>query len=187
MKRRYLILPVALLMSWSAFAAPDARLALPEFASLADKASEEVNITLDPALLRLAASFLDADDPDDAAVKELIGGLKGIYVKHYSFDEEFAYPVRDIDTVRKQLTSPGWQRLVEVKSKKERANVDIYISMEQDKPNGLAIIASEPREFTIVNIVGPIDLQKLRKLEGKLGVPNLQLEEKKESAKPAAK
>ena len=41
---------------------------------------------------------------------------------------------------------------------------------------GLAIIASEPREFVIVNIVGSIDLEKLHELEGKFGVPELQIE-----------
>jgi hypothetical protein len=86
--------------------------------------------------------------------------------------------------VRKQLTAPGWQRLVEVRSAKEQTNVDIYILMDANKANGLAIISSEPREFTIVNIVGSIDLQKLHRLEGQLGIPKLQLEEK---AKGSAK
>jgi hypothetical protein len=56
--------------------------------------------------------------------------------------------------------------------------------MDANKANGLAIISSEPREFTIVNIVGSIDLQKLHRLEGQLGIPKLQLEEK---AKGSAK
>jgi hypothetical protein len=34
---------------------------------------------------------------------------------------------------------------------------------------------SEPREFTVVNIVGSIDLEKLRRLEGKFGVPKIPL------------
>jgi hypothetical protein len=36
---------------------------------------------------------------------------------------------------------------------------------------GLALIASEPRQFTLVNIVGAIDLDKLHRLEGQFGVP----------------
>ena len=56
--------------------------------------------------------------------------------------------------------------------------MDIYVSIEQGRANGLAIISSEPRQFTIVNIVGSIDLQKLHRLEGKFGIPKLQLEEK---------
>ncbi len=56
---------------------------------------------------------------------------------------------------------------------KDHGNVDIYISIEQGRANGLAIIASEPREFTIVNIVGSIDLQKLHRIEGKFGIPKI--------------
>ena len=47
------------------------------------------------------------------------------------------------------------------------------MSVENGVSNGLAIIASGPRDFTIVNIVGSIDLAKLHHLEGKMGVPKL--------------
>ena len=38
---------------------------------------------------------------------------------------------------------------------------------------GLAVIASEPREFTIVNIIGSIDIDKIAKLEGQFGIPKV--------------
>jgi hypothetical protein len=174
---------VALLLSHKAHGA-DALLKLPNFDALGAKATKVVSITLDTSLLGIAARFLDDEKPEDAAAKEIIAGLKGIYVKSYTFDTDFAYPKADVEMVRKQLTAPGWQRLVEVRSAKEQTNVDIYILMDANKANGLAIISSEPREFTIVNIVGSIDLQKLHRLEGQLGIPKLQLEEK---AKGSAK
>lgn len=163
--------------SSSVFAA-DGQLKLPDFDSLADKASESVTITLDSALLGMATRFLDPSDPEDAAVKEAIRGIKGIYVRSYKFDEDFAYPKADVDMVRKQLSAPGWQQLVQVRSRKEQQDVDIYILVEQQRANGLAIIASEPREFTIVNIVGSIDMQKLHELEGQFGIPKLEIENK---------
>ena len=48
-------------------------------------------------------------------------------------------------------------------------------------------MSSEPREFTIVNIVGSIDLDKLHKLQGHFGLPNLDIDSPKpaEPAKPA--
>jgi len=55
---------------------------------------------------------------------------------------------------------------VETHSRKTRANVDIYIMIDNNQAVGLALIASEPRQFTIVNIIGAIDLDKLHKLEG---------------------
>jgi hypothetical protein len=160
-------------------AAPDVQLTMPNFDSLAAKASDSVSISLDSSLLGIAAAFLDSSKPEDAAAKDLISGLKGIYVKSYTFDKDFAYPSAEVEMLRKQLAAPLWQRLVGVRSHKEHANVDIYMAVNQNNANGLVIIASEPREFTVVNIVGSIDLQKLRRLEGKFGIPKFQLEEKK--------
>lgn len=176
-----MVLSLVLLLGSSLIhaAAPEPKLLLPNFDSLADKASESVTITLDSALLGMAARFLDPNNPEDAAAKEVLQGLQGIYVKSYTFESDFAYPKADVERVRKQLSLPGWSRLVEVRSKKEQANVDIYLNVAGNKALGLAIISTEPREFTIVNIVGSVDLDKLHKLEGKFGVPNLQLEQNK--------
>ena len=169
-----------LLCASAATFAANGQLKLPNFDSLTDKASESVTITLDAALLGMATRFLDASDPEDAAAIEAIKGIKGIYVRKYTFDDDFAYPKSDVDMVRKQLSAPGWQQLVQVKSRKEQQNVDIYILVEQERANGLAIIASQPREFTIVNIVGSIDMRKLHELEGQFGIPKLELEQKKQ-------
>jgi hypothetical protein len=162
--------------AWSlpAFAAsPSARLLLPDFSALGPKATDSITITLDAPLLAVAARFLDSGDPDELAVKSMLGDLQGIYVKSYTFDKAFAYPAAEIDAVRKQLALPGWQKIVEVRSGKQQTAVDIFICQVQQKPTGLAIIATEPRQFTIVNIVGAIDLDKLHKLEGRFGVPKL--------------
>ncbi len=179
MKSIFALTMLSALLCGPAFAA-EPRLALPDFESLENKASEVVNITLDSALLGMAAGFLDSKNPEDAAVKEVIAGLTGIYVRSFTFDGDFEYPKADIDRMRKLLSAPGWQRLVEVRSRKEGSQVDVYISVERNKANGLAIIASEPREFTIVNIVGSVDLEKLHRLEGKFGVPKMQLENSKQ-------
>jgi hypothetical protein len=167
---------LALLSCGPALAA-DARLVLPDFTSLESKASDVVDVNLNSALLGLAAKFLDDKNPDDAAVKQLVAGLTGIYVKSFTFDDDFAYPKTDIENVRHQLSRPGWQRLVGVRSRREQSNVDVYLSLDGDKVNGLAILASEPREFTIVNIVGSVDLQKLHQLQGRFGIPDFRLEE----------
>jgi hypothetical protein len=178
--RKY-TLPIlfALLAPALAWAAPNPKLVIPEFTGLAQKATESVTITLDPALLAMAGRFLDGNDPQDAATKEIIKGLLGIYVRSYTFDKDSAYQQSDIEAVRSQLAAPGWNRLVETRSRKTRANVDIYIMVDNNQAIGLALIASEPRQFTIVNIIGAIDLDKLHKLEGQFGVPKLDLEASK--------
>jgi hypothetical protein len=169
---------LALLPQQAALAA-DAKLALPSFQALESKASETVSITLDSPLIAMAARFLDSDKPEDAAARRAIAGITGIYVRSFTFDSDFAYPKADVDSVRRQLSAPGWQQLVQVHSRKERNDVDVYIRVEGNRANGLAIIASEPREFTIVNIVGSIDLQKLHELEGHFGIPQMDLTDKK--------
>jgi hypothetical protein len=177
MKSIVALILLALLPCEYALAA-DARIVLPDLRLLEAKASEVVSVNLDAPLLGLAAGFLDDRKPDEAAAKELVAGLEGVYVRSFTFDADFAYANTDIDALRRQLSAPRWQRVVEVRSLKERTNCDVYISMEGNRANGLVIIATEPRELTIVNIVGSVDLRKLHRLEGRFGVPNLQLEAK---------
>jgi hypothetical protein len=108
-------------------------------------------------------------------------------VRHFTFDDDYAYPKGDIDGVRRQLSAPGWSRVVEARSKKENTDVDVFLLIDGGKVQGLAIIASEPREFTIVNIVGSIDLEQLHDLEGNFGVPRLEIETGKKQENPAPK
>ena len=105
-------------------------------------------------------------------------------MRSYTFDKDSAYQQSDIDAVRSQLSAPGWNRLMETRSRKTHADVDIYIMIDNNQAVGLALIASEPRQFTIVNIVGAIDLDKLHKLEGQFGVPKLDLDQSKPPAPP---
>jgi hypothetical protein len=177
----------ALLLAGPTLAQSKAQLLLPEFAALADKASESVNVTLDSRLLGMGCRFLNSEDPEQAKAKKLCTALTGIYVRHYTFDSDYAYPKKDIDGVRRQLSAPGWSRIVEARSKKESTDVDVFVLINGDRAQGLAIIASEPREFTIVNIVGSIDLEQLHDLEGNFGVPNLEIETGKKTDKPAPK
>jgi hypothetical protein len=67
---------------------------------------------------------------------------------------------------------------VNVTSKKE-GNVEVYLLMNGEEIGGLAVLSSEDRELTVVNIVGPVDLEKLAKLEGQFGVPELGIEKTK--------
>jgi len=164
---------VLLVAATPAFA-QDARLLLPNLENLARQASESVDITLDTSLLKLAASFLD-DGKDDAAIKELLNGLEGIYVKSYEFDRDGLVPRAEIDAIRSQLSRGSWSRLVGVKSTREASDSEVYAWLEKGVSGGLAVVVAEPRKFTIVNIVGRIDLEKLRRLEGQYGIPKMQI------------
>lgn len=163
---------MSLLVASAGAQAQGARLQLDHLDRLAIQAAESVNITIDPAMLKLASGFLKGDG-DDAAVKEMLSGLKGIYVKVFEFDRENAYTPEDVNAVRRQLASPGWSRLVTVDSKRDRELVEIYSWREGNESGGLAILVAEPMELTVVNIVGPMDLTKLGALQGQFGIPRL--------------
>lgn len=140
-----------------------------DFPGLADRADEIVDVTLDANMIRLASKFLSGADADEREIRALLGGLKGIYVRSYSFTKEGEYDRGLIDRVKSQLGA-NWKPLVTVRSR-HKENVNIMADMRGDKIDGLVIIAAEPREFTIVNIVGDIDIDRLSKLEGEFGIP----------------
>ena len=51
--------------------------------------------------------------------------------------------------------------------------------MKGSEVGGLTILAFGPKELAVVNIVGPVDLAKLSKLEGSFGIPELEIETQK--------
>jgi hypothetical protein len=108
-------------------------------------------------------------------VKAMLSGLKGIYVRSYEFGADGAFGATEVESIRRQLSAPGWSRMAGVRSKRDRSDVDVYLWLDGDRIGGLGILATEPRRFTVVNIVGSIDLDQLRGLEG-FGLPRLDLE-----------
>jgi hypothetical protein len=176
MNVRVLSVFAVLLLTGPAFAQSKGQLQLPDFTALTEKASESVTVQFDANLLAIASDWLNTNDPAQAKAKKLAKSLTGIYVRHFTFDADYAYPKGDIDRVRRQLSAPGWSQIVGARSKKENTDVNVFVLINGGKAEGLAIIASEPREFTIVNIVGSIDLAQLHELEGSFGVPELGIE-----------
>jgi hypothetical protein len=139
------------------------------------KAAEVVNVQLDGALLQLASRFLSEKDPDEANVKRMVSGLKGIYVKSFEFDARDQYKDSDVDEIRTQLHAPGWSRIVSAKSKRNGDNSEVYIKTDAGQISGLTIIVTDPRELTIVNIIGSIRPEDIRDLGGHMGIPKIDI------------
>ncbi|HSD45203.1 MAG TPA: DUF4252 domain-containing protein [Pyrinomonadaceae bacterium] len=172
------LLTAALLLTFSAVTAnaqDPSRLQLSSLDHLAAKASNTVDVNIDERLVRLASKVFSDNDAEEREIKKVIAGVKGIYVKVFEFENEGQYTSADLDTIRTQLRAPGWTRLVNVASKKE-GNLEVYLLMNGDTVGGLAVLASDVKELAVVNIVGPVDLEKLAKLEGQLGIPELGIE-----------
>jgi len=145
----------------------------PNLDRLAAKATEVVDVTMDANLLQLASRFLSDKDPDDAHVKKIVGGLKGIYVRSFEFEKPGEYQESDIDSVRTQLHTPAWSRIVGVRSLKSGENSEVYLKTENGKIGGLAILVTEPKQLTIVSIEGTIDPDQLNELGGHFGIPKV--------------
>ena len=154
--------------------AQNARLQLNSLEKLSDKATEANDVALDGATLLLASSFMKLDrDPKAMQINDILKNLKGIYVKNYKFDQLNQYRQTDVDNIRAQLAAPGWNRIVENRDKRSGATNEIYFMKDGDNIAGVAILVAEPKELTVVNIVGSIDLTKLGALAGNFGIPDV--------------
>jgi hypothetical protein len=180
--RRPLIALLLVISSALIAQAQDSRLQLSSLDHLAVKASQTVDVNIDERLMRLAVKVFSDKDVDEREIKKLVEGLKGIYVKSFEFETDGQYTAADLASVRSQLSGPGWSRLVNFTSKKE-GNLEVYLLLNGEQIGGLAVLSTQNRELTVVNIVGPVDLDKLAKIEGQFGVPELGIEPTKPKTK----
>jgi hypothetical protein len=150
------------------FSATGQALRLDSLDRLAGKASDSVNVSLDGSLLRIASRFLSDSDSDQVQIKKLVAGLKGVYVRHLEFKTSGQYLDSDIDGIRNQLRDARWKHIVEIRG---RDYADVMLRQDGEHITGMAVIAAEPTELTVVYIDGPIDLDGLSHLEGNFGIP----------------
>lgn len=151
--------------------AQNARLQIDHLDRLFPRAVETVDVRVDGSLLQIASKFLSTTKPDEAAVKEIVSALKGVYVKGAEFDKEGEISDSDIEAVRTQLMAPGWERIVGVRSKREKQNVEVYLMINNSVIDGIGVLVFEPKQLYVVNVVGPIDPEKISQLRGQFGIP----------------
>jgi Domain of unknown function (DUF4252) len=177
MKRPFLKLAIIALSIAPAWAAEDFKLPI-DLGKLAERATESVDVTLDQSTLQLASGFLSKDDPDEAQVKKVIGKLKGIYVRSFTFDKEGQYSMSDVQAMRAQLKGPNWSRIVGVRSIKGE-NTEVYLLKNGDQIAGIVVLDAEPKELTIVHVDGSISPEELSRLGGHMGIPEMERRKKK--------
>ena len=160
------------------------RLRLDGLERLAPKATDVVNIEVDGFLIKLALKILSDKDPDEKTVKEIVSGLKGVYVRSYEFGKAGEYTDADIAPIREQLRPPAWARVIDVKSRDEDpGDAEVYVATDGARVEGLTLLVAEPKEVTVINIVGDIDVEKLKRLEGHLGIPRIHITHKRRPAR----
>lgn len=148
----------------------------PNLDRLSANAENSVEVTLDGSMLRLASRFLSDHDHDQAKAKKLMAGLEAVYVRSFEFAADGGYDRADVEAVRAQFQAPAWSRIVGVTSKRGGDDVAVYLKTGGNgQIAGIAVVAAEPRELTVVNIVGTLDPEKVVDLSGRLHIPKLAL------------
>ncbi len=180
LKVRFLLLAAMVLAIGSAVEASGqdaARLHFDRLNSLESKARDVVEVNVDGKLLDLAKRVTaKVKDEDAKKVAAAITGLRGIYVRVYNFEKENEYDMTDIDQIRSQLTAPGWEKLANVRSKKNNQKIDIHTMFTGDKMDGVAVVMSENKSVAVVNVIGMIDIEMLIELSGRLNIPKIDVE-----------
>lgn len=173
-----LAVALAALVSASAANAQSARLQFDNLNYLTDKATEVVEVNVEGKMLELAKRVLvKVKDQDAQKVGEAIKGLEGIYVRVFRFEQDNQYNISDVETIRAQLQAPGWEKLANVRSKKKNQKIDVYTMFEGQDISGVAVILSEDRTIALVNVIGPIDIDTLVEMSGKLNIPKFDIED----------
>lgn len=137
---------------------------------LAAKASDVTEVTLGKNMLEFAARFLNNKDEDQAATRKLIEGLKGIYVREYDFDKEGEYSMDQVQQLRAYFETSEWSPIVRERERKSGETTDVMVKLVNGEPQGMFILEAEPKELTIVLILGPIHMDDLAKLSGVAGL-----------------
>jgi hypothetical protein len=107
---------------------------------------------------------------DEAATRRLIEGLDGIYVREYEFDKEGEYSPDDIEKLRKTFATPEWSPIIHEHERRSGETSDVMVKLVNGESRGMFILAAEPKELTIVLILGPIRIEDLGKLHSISGL-----------------
>jgi hypothetical protein len=153
---------------------------------LAARASDVTEVTLDKNMLAFAAKFMTGKNGDDAGLQHLIEGLDGIYVRTYEFNKEGEFSAEQVDQLRKYFETSTWSSLVKERDIKTGESSDVMVKLVNGKSEGLFILDVEPKEISIVMILGSIRMENLGKLGGLAGLGSLQQQAPKASKSPKA-
>jgi hypothetical protein len=137
---------------------------------LAARASDVTEVTLGKNMLDFAAKILNDKNDDDLEMRKLIEGLEGIYVREYEFDKEGQFSPDEVEQLRKYFETTEWTPMVKQRQRKTGESTDVMVKLVNGESHGLFILDVEPKELTIVLILGPIHPEDLGKLKGMTGL-----------------
>jgi hypothetical protein len=155
-------------------------------------ASRSFNILLLCAISTVAAYAqgtarikLESLDKLSAKATELVrkedparGGGGMVYVRCFEFERAGDYREADLREIRAQLQAQGWSRFMKVAVDDDKGvddeTTEIYIfgkTAGGDTYGGMTIITTEPKELTVVNIVGQGNVKDIKRQTNKAEPP----------------
>lgn len=142
---------------------------------LAARATHVSEVTLDKNMLGFATQAMNDrhKDHDDSRAQRLISGLDGIYVRSYEFDKPGQYHDSDIDELRKHYETGEWTPLVRESDRRSGEISDVMVRMVNGQSRGMFILSAEPRELSIVLLLGSVNMDDLSALRGLSGLSGL--------------
>ena len=103
---------------------------------LAARASDVTEVTLGKNMLDFAAKFMNGNDKDQAAAKQLIQGLDGIYVRSYEFDKDGEYSMDEVERIRQSFATPEWSPIVHTSERKGAETTDVLMKQVNGETRG---------------------------------------------------
>lgn len=132
---------------------------------------ESVEVNLNGSLISMAAKLTEKSEPE---IADLLKGLRAVRVNVIGLtDENRADLESRMKTVRSELDTKGWQRIVTVQNKGE--DVGVYLKTRSDEAvEGLVVtVLDGNRQAVFVNIVGEIKMEKLAEIADRLDIEPL--------------
>lgn len=143
--------------------------------SLAKKAQSVNSVALDQGMLNLASGVMASKGKAGSAqaIRQILGKLKGIYVKDFEFAKPGEYSQADVDGILCQVEGHSWEQIVSSVDKRTHETDAIYVLHDANAFKGILIVSAQPRELAVVNIVGPINPNDLSHMQGMFGIPKM--------------
>lgn len=143
-----------------------------DFGKFAPSSSGEfVEVNLSGGLIKMAAQITQRHEPE---VADLLHNIQAVRVNVVGLgDDNRADVTKRVGTIRSELESKGWERIVNAQQKSEDVSVFLKTS-NADTVEGLVVTVVEgDKEAVLVNIVGNIKLDQISKIADRLDIEPL--------------
>ena len=131
----------------------------------------ELGISLGPLPLAVARLVLN-DEPE---IEPILKELRAVRVYSYGVSGNAESAAEHVRTIQSSLVADGWLTLITVNEDAEHTAV-LLRPDDKGRNRGLAVIVQDPREVTLVNLIGNIRLDLFTEYMAELDVETPEIE-----------